>query len=632
MDLESTQNNALAKLPLPKQEDGNSFKPVVRTTTNADGTSTLTIPGAVTADEKIQTKNDLKARSILMMKLPSEHLLTFNQYKDAKDPVEAIEARFDGNEATKKTQKTLLSRCYEISMLLDQSHLTIYLFPASKIVKPVSHNSSSLSTASSTDNTARLSDATIYAFLANQPNGSQVVHEDLEQIHEDDLEEMDLKWQLTLLNEDICESSTELASQENWTRNQDSSKRTVNVEEYSSKAMLTIDGVGVELMLMNRRKYPYQLCSFAFYDLEVNKSVSENSSNEIKKTSGAPIIEDWVFDYDEDETSELANVQKPKQADQPRKISQNPRNNRKRVTSAVGEQGIDAVKSKACWVWRPKLKVLDHVSKNSRSYICKQFDYVDPTGRVKISKLIGYYQVKYCLRGGLLCQYAVKHEWKDMLYQKCAKKSKTLGISKDGRDNKVTTVWFGGPPGKDCNVHLNMEKALWVELKRLFEPDKDDVLWKLQRYMRDSLTWRLYGSCASVLVIRRISSSWITAYPFSVLDTSYQVSAAFTMDIARPTPVSYLKKRLTMEEIVNKFIEEGKREHEEIDAFIREFKTTNELLLKERNNSLSELEFEVYGLSRAINKAQMVGCEAKGVTTRGGKSTTEPIGDNTDYK
>ncbi|GKE43699.1 hypothetical protein Tco_1470983 [Tanacetum coccineum] len=41
----------------------------------------------------------------------------------------------------------------------------------------------------------------------------------------------------------------------------------------------------------------------------------------------------------------------------------------------------------------------------------------------------------------------------------------------------------------------DMEKALWVELKRLFEPDKDDVLWKLQRYMHDPLTWRLYGSC-----------------------------------------------------------------------------------------------------------------------------------------
>ncbi|GKG40049.1 hypothetical protein Tco_0466826, partial [Tanacetum coccineum] len=44
-------------------EDGNSFKPVVRTTTNANGTSTLTIHGAVTAEEKIQKKNDLKRHS-----------------------------------------------------------------------------------------------------------------------------------------------------------------------------------------------------------------------------------------------------------------------------------------------------------------------------------------------------------------------------------------------------------------------------------------------------------------------------------------------------------------------------------------------------------------------------------------
>nr|GEX80366.1 hypothetical protein [Tanacetum cinerariifolium] len=36
------------------------------------------------------------------------------------------------------------------------------------------------------------------------------------------------------------------------------------------------------------------------------------------------------------------------------------------------------------------------------------------------------------------------------------------------------------------------EKALWVELKRLFEPDADDVLWKLQIYMHSPLTWKLY--------------------------------------------------------------------------------------------------------------------------------------------
>ncbi|GKA78731.1 hypothetical protein Tco_0785268 [Tanacetum coccineum] len=39
------------------------------------------------------------------------------------------------------------------------------------------------------------------------------------------------------------------------------------------------------------------------------------------------------------------------------------------------------------------------------------------------------------------------------------------------------------------------ERTLWVELKRLFEPDTDDTLWKLQRYMHDPLTWRLYDTC-----------------------------------------------------------------------------------------------------------------------------------------
>ncbi|GKE11351.1 hypothetical protein Tco_1414902, partial [Tanacetum coccineum] len=64
----------------------------------------------------------------------------------------------------------------------------------------VSTANSRVSTDSTQDSTANLSDATVYAFLANQPNGSQLVHEDLEQIHEDDLEEIDLKWQLALLS------------------------------------------------------------------------------------------------------------------------------------------------------------------------------------------------------------------------------------------------------------------------------------------------------------------------------------------------------------------------------------------------------------------------------------------------
>ncbi|GJX50514.1 hypothetical protein Tco_0277359 [Tanacetum coccineum] len=39
------------------------------------------------------------------------------------------------------------------------------------------------------------------------------------------------------------------------------------------------------------------------------------------------------------------------------------------------------------------------------------------------------------------------------------------------------------------------EREIWVELKRLFEPDTDDELWKLQKHIHDNLTWKLYDSC-----------------------------------------------------------------------------------------------------------------------------------------
>nr|GEZ51226.1 retrovirus-related Pol polyprotein from transposon TNT 1-94 [Tanacetum cinerariifolium] len=95
------------------EENGNSFKPVPQTTENADGTSTLTIPDPVTNKEKAQKKNDVKSRSMLLMSLPNEHLLTFSQYKDAKTLFEAIQARFGGNNAIKKAQRTILKQMYE---------------------------------------------------------------------------------------------------------------------------------------------------------------------------------------------------------------------------------------------------------------------------------------------------------------------------------------------------------------------------------------------------------------------------------------------------------------------------------------------------------------------------------------
>ncbi|GJY95442.1 ribonuclease H-like domain-containing protein [Tanacetum coccineum] len=278
MDLESAQNNALAKLPLLKQDHrGWQLLPknelALRTTTNADGTSTSTIPGVVTAEEKIQKKNDLKAQSILMMTLPSEHLLTFNQYKDAKTLFEAIKQfwwnksdlgsiSFDDLYNNFKIVEQEVKRSVISSSNSSSQNVAFVSTPSSTddvntSNVHVSTASSSLSTASSTDNTARLSDATIYAFLANQPNGSQVVHEDLEQIHEDELR-MDLKWQIGSLKVECfdCHKMGHFArdcknpkSQENRSRNQDNLRRTVNVEESSSKAMLAIDGISERIEL-----------------------------------------------------------------------------------------------------------------------------------------------------------------------------------------------------------------------------------------------------------------------------------------------------------------------------------------------------------------------------------------------
>ncbi|GJW94086.1 ribonuclease H-like domain-containing protein, partial [Tanacetum coccineum] len=83
----------------------------------------------------------------------------------------------------------------------------------------------------------------------------------------------------------------------------------------------------------NNRKGEFQQPEFEGYGFKDNKSVCENSSNEIKKTTDAPIIEDWVPDCDEDDSEVMIlksdNVQhKPEQANQPKKVSQNLRNNK----------------------------------------------------------------------------------------------------------------------------------------------------------------------------------------------------------------------------------------------------------------------------------------------------------------
>ncbi|GJU77179.1 ribonuclease H-like domain-containing protein [Tanacetum coccineum] len=71
----------------------------------------------------------------------------------------------------------------------------------------------------------------------------------------------------------------------------------------------------------------------------------------------------------------------------------------KAVLSAVNGNKGNAIKASACWVWRPKHKVLDHVSRNNgASMSFKRFDYIDAQGRSKhmtgnISYLTDYKEI-----------------------------------------------------------------------------------------------------------------------------------------------------------------------------------------------------------------------------------------------
>nr|GEU71680.1 hypothetical protein [Tanacetum cinerariifolium] len=63
---------------------------------------------AITIEDMQNRRNDVKARTTLLLSLPDEHQLRFSKYETAKELWEAILKTFAGNEATKKTKKNQL--------------------------------------------------------------------------------------------------------------------------------------------------------------------------------------------------------------------------------------------------------------------------------------------------------------------------------------------------------------------------------------------------------------------------------------------------------------------------------------------------------------------------------------------
>nr|GEY53580.1 ribonuclease H-like domain-containing protein [Tanacetum cinerariifolium] len=120
MDSDSTHMMAATKVPMLKHENGHTL---LKTQVVEGVTTVMPI---TYVEDKAQRMIEVKARSTLMMGIPNEHQLKFNSIKDSKQLIEAIEKRFGGNAATKKTQRNLLKQQYENfrasnSKMLDQT-------------------------------------------------------------------------------------------------------------------------------------------------------------------------------------------------------------------------------------------------------------------------------------------------------------------------------------------------------------------------------------------------------------------------------------------------------------------------------------------------------------------------------
>ncbi|GKA51386.1 hypothetical protein Tco_0744582, partial [Tanacetum coccineum] len=95
---------AASKVPMLKPENGATLPK----TQVVEGVTTV-MP-ITSAEDKTHRRLEVKARSTLMMGIPNEHQLKFNSIKDVKLLLEAVEKRFGGNAATKKTQRNLLKQ------------------------------------------------------------------------------------------------------------------------------------------------------------------------------------------------------------------------------------------------------------------------------------------------------------------------------------------------------------------------------------------------------------------------------------------------------------------------------------------------------------------------------------------
>nr|GEW01345.1 ribonuclease H-like domain-containing protein [Tanacetum cinerariifolium] len=132
--------------------------------------------------------------------------------------------------------------------------------------------STHVSPASADVATASISLDTVCTHIASQSNGSQIKYEDINQIDKDDIEEMDIKWNMALLK---CREpmSQDMGRRENF-------KQGSKVEESAPKALMAIDGVGWDWSYMANEEENHALVADEEPPTEFTLMAKSSSENE----------------------------------------------------------------------------------------------------------------------------------------------------------------------------------------------------------------------------------------------------------------------------------------------------------------------------------------------------------------
>ncbi|GKA34526.1 hypothetical protein Tco_0720955 [Tanacetum coccineum] len=137
-----------------------------------------------------------------------------------------------------------------------------------------------------------LSDAVICAFFASQPNSLQFDNKDLQQIHLDDLEEMDLRWQMARLTirarRFLKNTRRKFFMNGTKTIGSDKSKeprngnkentRSMPVETTTSNALISFDGLGGYDWSDQAEEGPTNFVLMAYSSTSSNSEVSTDSN------------------------------------------------------------------------------------------------------------------------------------------------------------------------------------------------------------------------------------------------------------------------------------------------------------------------------------------------------------------